>query len=94
MSIDAGWVWDLPYSHPVGYPHFWGARWAEREIFSKENLKKIPPKIRRRKWIPTSVCFASDLNAEGQRNFYDVPLSEYDQLTSQALRYMQSKSDL
>ena len=94
MSNDASWVWNWEYSHPVGYPHYVGSRWAERVIFSKENLQKIPPKMRRRKWIPTSPMFASELNAEGKRTFYNVPVSEYDQMDKQTLNFMQRKDGI
>ena len=94
MSNDASWVWNWKYSHPVGYPYFFLARWMERGILSKENLKRYPPHMRRRKWIPSSVIFASEPNADGQRDLYEVPLSEYDQLDKQTLNYMQSKDHI
>ena len=94
MSNDGGWVWSLPHSYPVGYPHFWRASWVERATISKEDLQKIPPKMRRRKWIPDHIVFASDPNDEGKRTFCRVPIGECDQLTKQGLRYLEEKCNL
>ena len=94
MSTPAKWVWNWDYNHPDGYPRFWSARWAEREVFSKENLKKVPTHLRRRKWIPTQVVFATDLCTEGTQDFYEVPLSEFHQLDSRTLRYMQKRQGI
>ena len=77
-------------AHPKGYPYFWHVDWALWNTFSKEELKKFPPGMRSRKWIPTEVVFASDLS-QGKRDFYEVPLNEFWCLDIPTLRYMRQE---